>query len=138
MNFTYSTETALLRVINDILLNMNRQRVTLLLLLNLSAAFDHSILLDRLHTHFGISGGTRALLVHVLLAPRDSYSYLFTAKHQRGLRQSMAFHKDLVLVPPYLSSTQASSSRSSNFITRMLMTRSCTSPSMPTPVRSNQ
>ena len=55
----HSTETALLKVKNDILLNMNQQRVTLLVLLDLSAAFDtvdHKILLDRLHTDFGISG----------------------------------------------------------------------------------
>ena len=55
----YSTETALLRVKNDILLNMNKQHVTLLVLLDLSAAFDtvdHNVLLSRLHSKFGISG----------------------------------------------------------------------------------
>ena len=36
----HSTETALLNVDNDILLNMDHQRVTLLVLLDLSSAFD--------------------------------------------------------------------------------------------------
>ena len=54
----HCTETALLRVKNDILLNMNR-RVTLLVLLDLSAAFDtvdHTILLNRFSRDFGITG----------------------------------------------------------------------------------
>ena len=45
-----STESALLKVKNDILLNMDAQKVILLVLLDLSAAFDtvrHDILLDR-------------------------------------------------------------------------------------------
>ena len=53
------TETALLKVKNDILLNMNKQHVTLLVLLDLSAAFDtidHCILLERLKSVFGIRG----------------------------------------------------------------------------------
>ena len=36
----HNTETALLKVKNDILINMNKQHVTLLVLLDLSAAFD--------------------------------------------------------------------------------------------------
>ena len=36
----HSTETALLKVKNDILLNMNKQYVTLLVFLDLSAAFN--------------------------------------------------------------------------------------------------
>ena len=55
----HSTETALLKVQNDILLNMDRSRVTLLVLLDLSAAFDtvdHQVLLRRLESSFGITG----------------------------------------------------------------------------------
>jgi len=55
----HSTETALLKVKSDLLMNMDNQDVTLLVLLDLSAAFDtvsHDILLDRLNTRFGVSG----------------------------------------------------------------------------------
>ena len=55
----HGTETALLRVMNDILLKMNSQHVTLLVLLDLSAAFDtvsHDVLLDRLHNDVGLRG----------------------------------------------------------------------------------
>ena len=54
----HSTETALLRVINDILSSMNKQHVLILVLLDLSAALDtvdHAILLCRLETSFGIT-----------------------------------------------------------------------------------
>ena len=53
------TGTALLKVKDDILLKMNSQQVTLLVLLDLSAAFDtvdHSILLKCLQLKAGVSG----------------------------------------------------------------------------------
>ena len=55
----HSTESALLKIKNDILLNMEAQNVTLIVLLDLSAAFDtvrHEILLNRLNSRFGVDG----------------------------------------------------------------------------------
>ena len=54
----HSTETALLKVTNDILMEMNSQHAVLLVLLDLNAAFDtvvDSVLLRRLQASFGIS-----------------------------------------------------------------------------------
>ena len=53
----YGTETALLKVRNDILLNMNQQRVTLLITVDLSAALDtvhHECLLNILNSKLGL------------------------------------------------------------------------------------
>jgi len=55
----HSTETTLLNILNDSYSNIDGGRSTLLVALDLSAAFDtveHSVLLTRLHNSFGVTG----------------------------------------------------------------------------------
>ena len=55
----HSTETALLKVQNDILCTMDRKEIVILTLLDMSAAFDlvdHEILLQRMHTRLSVTG----------------------------------------------------------------------------------
>ena len=58
----HSCETSLVKLVNDILWNMENQLVTAIVILDLSAAFntvDHDILLEVLGKHFGIAGTAR-------------------------------------------------------------------------------
>ena len=55
----YNTETVLLKVVNDLLVRINEGKLSVLVLLDLSASFDtidHAILLYRLQHVFGIKG----------------------------------------------------------------------------------
>ena len=54
----HSTETALLKVANDLFLSLTKGNISVLALLDVSSAFDtivHSILVHRLHTDFGFT-----------------------------------------------------------------------------------
>ena len=54
----HSTETALLKVVNDLFLSLYKGSISVLALLDFSSAFDtsdHSILVHRLHTDFGFT-----------------------------------------------------------------------------------
>ena len=85
----HSTETALLKVHNDILTSIDQKKDVILVLLDLSAAFDtidHSILLNRLETRFGIKG----------LALKWFQSYL------EGRSQCVCFD-DILSEPSYLT-----------------------------------
>lgn len=68
-----SCETALLKLVNDILWNMEKAEVSALVAIDLSAAFDtvsHTILLDILSKRFGMSG-TVLKWTDSYLKPRD-------------------------------------------------------------------
>ena len=55
----HSTETALLKIQNDILISLDSSKGVILILLDLSAAFDtidHGILLSRLESRIGVNG----------------------------------------------------------------------------------
>ena len=110
----HSTETALLKVTNDILLNMNDQRVTLLLLLDLSAAFDtvdHDTLLHRLQFPFGVIGKVLSWFS----------SYLSGRSQQIAINDTLSAESELQCGVPvwaryYLLSIRGNSSRLSNII----------------------
>uniref|UniRef100_A0A8C2GGG5 Reverse transcriptase domain-containing protein n=1 Tax=Cyprinus carpio TaxID=7962 RepID=A0A8C2GGG5_CYPCA len=80
----HSTETALLRLTNDLLLSSDRGCISLLVLLDLSAAFDtidHTILLHRLEHFVGINGSEFAWFKsylydrHQFVAVNEEVSY---------------------------------------------------------------
>jgi hypothetical protein len=85
----HSTETALLRIHNDLLLASNEQQVSALVLLDLSAAFDtidHHILLTRLNSTFGLSGSALSLLSSYLT---DRFQYV-TIANQSSAQKSLS------------------------------------------------
>ena len=91
----HSTETALIRVYNDIATAIDQQNSVILLLLDLSAAFDtvdHNILLSRLSNCFGITGTvyrwSRLMILALLL-----------------MFSSLVYPKDLFLVRYYIQCT---------------------------------
>ena len=66
---SHSTETALLKVKNDMLHVLDKGKSIKLVLLNLSSAFDtidHDILIDRMQKEFGVTGSAINLLTSYL------------------------------------------------------------------------
>ena len=57
----FSCETALVKLVDDMLWNMEEQKVTAVVAIDLSVAFDtvdHDVLLDVLNNRFGLEGNT--------------------------------------------------------------------------------
>ena len=66
----YSTETALMKIMNDIFANIDNKKASILVALDLSAAFDtldHSTILQRLSYSFGLSGSALGWLESYLV-----------------------------------------------------------------------
>jgi len=89
----HSTETVLLRVQNDILVALDNHQSVILLLLDLSAAFDtvdHTILLNRLATRFGITCSALSWFT----------SYLCNRYQFVSIRGERSSHRPLACVVP--------------------------------------
>ena len=78
----HSTEAALVKIVNDLLLALHDRKVSVLTLLDLSAAFDtidHNILLHRLQHAFSITG-TALLWIRSCLSDRDQTVFVKGSK----------------------------------------------------------
>ena len=91
--YGHSTETALLKVQNDILRAMDSKKVTVILLLDLSAAFDtisHTKLIKRLRDRVGIRGKALDWFI----------SYLKDRKQSVGINKEKSAPRFLILGLP--------------------------------------
>ena len=85
----HSTETALLKVLNDLLLSSDKGFISLRVLLDLSAAFDtigHLILIDRLKNLVGLSGQALSWIRSYL---SERHQFVYTANessYRSGVR----------------------------------------------------
>ena len=83
----HSCETSVLKLCNDILWAIERQEITALVALDLSAAFDtvnHSVLLNVLHNQFGITGNVLNWY-DTYLRPRQCYVEITGSRSQSRL-----------------------------------------------------
>ena len=96
----HSTETALARVHNDILLDIDNKRGVILVLLDLSAAFDtidHSLLLLLLEQRLGLSEYALSWILSYLSA--RSQSIIIDGKHSKSVPLSYGVPQGSVLGP---------------------------------------
>ena len=90
----HSTEAALLKIVNDALLAADRGMVTIINLLDYSAAFDtvdHSIAVDILQNKFGVTSSALQWFFNYLSG--RSFSVSFNCQtHRHGLKLTSRFH----------------------------------------------
>jgi hypothetical protein len=98
----HSTETALVKVQNDILQSLDQRNVTILVMLDLSAAFDtidHETLLQRLETLYGITGRPLAWMTSYFT---DRYQTVFIdGELSIPVRMTYSVPQGSVLGPKY-------------------------------------
>ena len=106
----HSTETALLKVVNDLILSLSKGSISVLALLDFSSGFgtiDHPILVQRLHTDFGFTD-TVLQLFSCYLTDRTNYVSLtnhcsaFAPIHS-GVPQGLVLRHILCLYYTYAS-----------------------------------
>jgi len=100
----YSTETAMLRVWSNILMAADQRQVTLLALLDMSAAFD-CVLLRRLQIYFGLSNAPLEWIRSFLSDRTYQLAYGGDLSHTL-ICCSMVCHKDQSWVHCCMFSTQ--------------------------------
>src|SRR5437867_2889546 len=128
----HSAETALLRIYNDLLVSISQRKLSALVLLDLSAAFDtidHNSLLSRLTSNFGISGSALHLIFPIALSlfPFNLTSLLLLPSPLASLRvQSLVLFSSVYTLRLSLTFFQTPLFR----ITFMLMILNSTSPSL--------
>ena len=120
----HSTESALLNIHNDILLNMA------LTLLDLSTAFntiDHTILLDRLNGYYGISELALCWFNSYLLGRTHSVKVGSTLSHPVALQYGVP--QGSVLGPFFFHSTPTQSAPSFNLTVALIFISTLMTPS---------
>ena len=104
----FSCETALVKLMDDILWNMEAKETTVVVVIYLSAAFDtvdHDVLLDVLNNRFGLDGNTQDW-IDSYLRPRK-FKVNIGQNYSEEIDVNFQFPKAAFLVQLYIQPMQA-------------------------------